>query len=539
MRLAGAQAREMLIAAAAQTWNVEAATCFAEDGGIIHQPTGRRLSYADLAETAATIPPIRAKMKKGLDYTVIGTRVGQLENPDIVEGRAMFGADVMIPNMLFATVARGPVLRSTPVDYDASGAEAVEGVHHILPIDSGIAVVADNTWAAFQGRAALEVTWDDSQYAHLNSETVRQELMDRLASGEGENGNVLQAIYEVPFYTHVTPSPMNSVADIKSDRGEVWAPTQAPWEASSRASSASGLSGDALTVHVPRVGGGFGRRIMNDYVYEASQISKAVGAPVKLVWSREDDIQHGYYHPLSLHRASIDLDSPKMPRIQSQTFGEWSSLTYAWRAVSNFTDAFVRECFLDEMAAALGRDPLELRLELMPGSLDSPRKKVLQLAATKAGWGGALPEGWGRGIAYWSTWEATPVAQVAEISVENGVVKVHRVVCALDCGTVINPDLVEAQMEGGIVWGLSALLKKAITIKDGRVQQSNLHDYPMLSIDEMPAVEVYCLPSTLPPSGVGEMGVPPIAPAVLNGIYAATGKRIRRLPIQPEDLRDI
>jgi isoquinoline 1-oxidoreductase beta subunit len=226
-----------------------------------------------------------------------------------------------------------------------------------------------------------------------------------------------------------------------------------------------------------------------------------------------------------------------MPRIRSQTYGEWGNLTYAWRSVSNFTDAFVRECFLDEMADALGRDPYELRMELLPGSAESPLKKVLEVAVSNARWNEPLPDGWGRGIAVWSTWDITPVAQVVEVEVRNGAVRVHRVVCAIECGIAINPDLIEAQMEGGIAWGLTALLKQPITIKNGRVQQSNLHDNPILTIEEMPIVEVHIVPSSRRPAGVGEMGVPPIAPAVLNGIYAATGKRIRHLPIRPEDLQ--
>jgi isoquinoline 1-oxidoreductase beta subunit len=325
---------------------------------------------------------------------------------------------------------------------------------------------------------------------------------------------------------------MNCIADVRSDHCEVWAPTQNPGQALSRIYNITGLPSANTQIHIPRVGGGFGRRLQVDYIEQALQISSKAGAPVKLIWRREEDIQHGFFHPLSVHHASVNLENPDMPQIKSKTFQSWDDLIYAWRSVTNFTDALVRECFLDEMAVALNRDPLELRLELAPRSLH----EVLELAATKAGWGEPLPEGWGRGIASWSTWSVSPVAQVAEVSVSpEGTIRVERVVCAIDCGLVINPDMVEAQMEGGIVWGLTAALKGSIDIENGQVKQSNFDDYPLLKMDEMPQVEVYIVLSDRSPTGVGEMGVPPAAPAVLNAIFNATGKRIRHLPVRPED----
>jgi isoquinoline 1-oxidoreductase beta subunit len=345
--------------------------------------------------------------------------------------------------------------------------------------------------------------------------------------------SAFHAIYEVPFFTHAPAEPMNCVADVRSDHCQVWAPTQNPGDALSRISFITGLPRENIQINVPRVGGGFGRRLQVDYVEQAVQISAWAGAPVKLMWTREEDIQQGFYHPLSLHYASANLENPAMPRIKSKTYQGWDELTYAWRSVTNFTDAFVRECFIDEMASALERDSLDLRLGLFSGS----SRQVLELAASKAGWGDPLPEGWGRGIAHWSTWNVTPVAQVAEVSVTpEGSVQVQRVVCAIDCGLVINPDMIAAQMEGGVAWGLTAALKNSIEFEKGQVLQSNFDNYPLLCMDEMPEVEVYIVPSDRRPTGVGEMGVPPVAPAVFNAIYNATGKRIRHLPLQPEDL---
>jgi isoquinoline 1-oxidoreductase beta subunit len=531
LRLAGAQARDMLIAAAAQIWEVDEDSCYAEDGTVIHKSSDRTLAYGDLVETAAGMPYKRGRFKDSADFKIIGTSVGQYDNPQIVTGGAVFGTDVTIPGMLYAAVAKSPELRSPIVDYDATQAEEVPGVRNIVPIESGIAIVADNTWAAIKGRDLIDITWESDRYSDLSSEGVRRYFKDQLSTGTVET-NVLEAVYEVAFLAHATPSPMNCTADVRSDSCEVWAPTQTPQLAKSTATGLAGLPSSAVRLHVPRVGGGFGRRLQVDYVRDAVEISRVVGAPVKVISSREDDIRHDYYHPLSVHHISADLTSPGLPQIRSQTYGEWDRITGAWRAVSNFTEAFVRECFLDEMAMALGRDPLELRLELLPRSF----RTVLETAAEHAGWGDTLPDGQSRGIAAYSTWGVTPVVMIADVSLDSGVAKVHRVITALDCGLVINPDLVKAQMEGGIAWGLSALLGSEITIQNGQVQQSNFHDYPILRFDQMPEVETYIIPSDLQPMGVGEMGVPPIAPAVSNALYGITGKRIRTLPLNEGDL---
>jgi isoquinoline 1-oxidoreductase beta subunit len=537
LRWAGAAARTMLVAAAAQTWDVEPETCYTENGAVIHQPTDQRLTYGELVETAATLSVPRGGnvvLKDPKDFRLIGTSVPRFENTKIVDGSAVYGIDVHIPGMLCAAVARCPVFDGSVAEADASQVGAVPGIQRVVQINSGVAVVADSTWAALQGRRALQVAWNEERNADLSSESIRQSLAERVSPPDDTNdANRLEAIYEMPFLAHVTPEPMNCVADVREDSCEVWAPTQNLEDTKLRTVMLTGLSRDAVRVHVPMIGGGFGRRLETDYVEEAVRISKAISAPVKVTWTREDDMQHDFYHPYSYHHISANLDEPN--RLTMRSHESRDIPTGAWRAATNIAPAFVEECFMDEVATALNRDPYELRMEL-------PRYQqlyaTLELAATKAEWGTPLPDGWGRGIACWSTWDVTPTAVVLEVSIDDDrTVRVHRAVGAIECGIVINPDIVKAQVEGGIVMGLTAALKGEITLKNGRVQQSNFYDYPLLRFDEMPTIEVYIVPSDRDPSGVGEMGVPPTPPALLNAVFAATGKRIRKLPVRPEDLR--
>jgi len=541
LRQTGATARAMLLAAAAQTWGVDAQELDTENGTVVHRPSDRRLTYGQLVETATQMPiPDRVTLKDPATFRLIGTPQGQHDAGAMISGRAMYGADVRLPGMRYAVVARSPVFGGRLADYDPAPAEAIDGVRHVAAIGDAVAVVGDTTWAALQGRAALRVTWDPGSNAQLNSAGVQQALRQQLPD-MGSAAGQLEAVYEIPYYAHATMEPMNCVADVRPDRCDVWAPTQAPQRAREAASRITGLPLSAATVHVTLMGMGLGRRSATDFVAEAVEVSKAIGEPVQVLWTREDDMQHDLYHPTSLHYLRADLDPAAEIEIRTASVGRTGGAipTGSWRSVSNFPEAFIRESFVDELAVALGRDPYELRMQRL--ALDA-HKAVLELAARNAGWDRPLAAGSGRGIAFYvygggGSGQGTYVAQVVEAAVAaDSSVRVQRVVCAVDCGIAINPAMIGAQIEGGIVHAITATLKGAITVEAGRVQQSNFHDYPLLRIDEMPVVEVAIVPSTRPPQGMGEMGVPTLAPALANAIFNATGKRIRRLPIRAEDL---
>lgn len=557
LRKAGALTRAILVAAAAQQWGVEPSTCTTEKGTVIHKASSQRLTYGQLIERAAQIPvpnETNLTLKDPQNFHILGTPISRIDDPQLVDGSAIFGLDVKVPNMLYAAIARSPVFGGRLVNFEEASAKVIEGVREVVQIENTVAVVAENTWAAIQGRQALKVIWDEGPNADVNSEAIRQNILAQLPATIAKAGSdspiqangKLEALYEVPYLAHATMEPMNCVADVRFGHCEVWAPTQHPQAAQwiqnlpleRRAirflSQKLGLPADIVKVNVPLMGGGFGRRLEVDYISEAIQVSQAVGTPTQVVWTREDDIQHDYYHPLSYHYLSTSLDP--LAEIQQQTYsGPADFQVGSWRSVANFTQAFVQECFIDELAVALDRDPFELRLERVK---DARQKAVLELAASKGNWGSALPTGWGRGIASYATWGVSPTAEVVELSVaEDGTIRVQRVVCAIDCGIVINPDMVTAQVEGGIVYALSAALKHKITLKNGRVKQSNFHDYPILRFDEMPTIEVHIMPSQEPPTGVGEMSGPPLTAALANAVFAATGKRIRHIPILPEDLQ--
>jgi isoquinoline 1-oxidoreductase beta subunit len=534
-RRAGAIARDLLITAAAQVWGIDKSMCTTDRGDVIRQDTSERLAYGYLVPLAANLPVeanISVDLKRPEDFRIIGTPVQNPDGPAFVTGSASYGIDVQVPGMLFAVVARPPNIGGHLTDYDDTQSRLVPGVHGIVPLKDAVAVVADSTWSAMMGREALKLATVGGSAAGFDGQEEEARLMANLET-EPEP-NELIAYYVIPFYSHAPMEPMNCLVDARSDLCEVWVGTQDPQSVKYSVISQTGLSDDQVVVHVPFLGGGFGRRLdVNSpipLVSEAVEVSQKVGAAVRLTWSREEDIQHDYYHPLSVTRARASLDQIERPRLTRQEAR--GVPTGAWRAVTNVPEAFARECFLDEYAYALDMDPLELRREL---SRPGPPREVLDLAAEKAGWGSALPPGHGRGIAYHSTWGVTPVAQVAEVSVDaTGHVRVHRVVCAVACGQPVNPDTVAAQMEGGIMFGLTAALKGSIQILGGLVQQSNFDDYPLLRLDEAPEVEVHILPSHDPPSGIGEMANPVIGPAVANAIFAATGKRIRRLPMSRE-----
>ncbi|HEX9386499.1 MAG TPA: xanthine dehydrogenase family protein molybdopterin-binding subunit [Anaerolineales bacterium] len=532
LRLAGATARQMLVEAAAGIWDVDASQCKTEAGFVIHPDGQQKIFYGDLVEAASKLDlPKEVKVKDRSQFKIVGVSKGHWDAPQIISGKAIFGMDVRLPDMLFAAIARCPIFGGTLVNYDDSAAQAVPGVKQIVPLDDRIAVVAENTWAAIQGRNALKVNWDGGKNADESSEAFRNAAIKNLTKNKLKP-NTLEALYEIPYEAHATMEPMNCTAYVHNGICEVWAPTQSPQDVQRAAASIAKLPVDKVIVNVPLIGGGFGRRLQTDYAQEAVRVSMAVNAPVQVVWTRDDDLQHDFYHPMSVQGIRYPLDGMNIPIPRSM--GGFIVPTGAWRSVENFPQAYATQSFIDELAYEFKRDPLDLRLELY----SDRAAEVIKLAAEKADWGKPLPQGWGRGLAYHATFGVTHVAYVAEVSVdEDGKIRVHRVVAAVDCGQVVNPDNVAAQIEGGIAFGLTATLKAEATLKEGHIQQSNFHDYPLLQMNEMPLVEVYIVDSDSQPSGMGEMGVPPIAPAVANAVFAATGKRIRHIPIRAEDLK--
>lgn len=587
LRKAGAAARSMLLQAAAQRWGVPTEECRTDKGKVLHLPTGRTLQYGELVEPASALPvPENPPLKDPKDFRIIGKNIPRTDSGEKLDGSAVFGTDVKVPGLLFAAVARCPVFGGRVKQFDDARARNVPGYRKTVRIDSGVAVLATSTWAAFSCRDALDVTFDEGEAASLSSAGIEQMLHDaarRTAAVAEKAGDAaaalaaapkrLTASYDAPFLAHATMEPMNTTAWVRKESCEIWSPTQSPQGYQRVAAKLCGLPESKVFVHTTYLGGGFGRRFETDVVVEAVQCSQAAAAPVRVMWTREDDIRHDFYRPVSHHVLAGGVDAQgklvafthrviapsitgqsaperikdgldksavegavEMPYEIPNTLVEYVMANTAvpigsWRSVYPSQNVFALECFIDELAEAAGKDPFEFRRGLM--ATKPKMRRVLELAAEKAGWGRPLPQGRFRGIAFSPpSFFRTPVAQVVEISIEGSAVRVHRVVCAVDCGIVINPDGVAAQMESGVVYGLSAALYGEITIEKGRVREGNFDDYPVLTIDRMPRVETYIVPSAEPPTGVGEPGLPAIAPAVANAVYAATGKRIRRLPVR-------
>ncbi len=580
LRAAGAAARMMLIEAAAETWKVPAAECHAEQGAVIHERSKRRTGYGELAaRTAKKKPPEDPPLKTRESFRLIGRSHRRLDARAKVTGEAKFGIDVVVPGMLIARVVRSPIIGGKVKRFDAKAAKKIPGVRAVVEIPSGVAVAADHFWAAKKGSEALSIEWDEGDNGALSDATITRELSRRVKEGvearkvgfsrpSAAGARKLEATYQVPYLAHATMEPLNCTADVRRDRCEVWAPTQAQSMSLAAIAEITGLPQDQIVLHTTYLGGGFGRKAQTDFVKEAVHVSKAVKKPVKVIWTREDDMRGGWYRPAAYHELSGALDAQGWPdtwvhQIASpailEAFGPLQGgidrtsvegaanlpyaipnlrVTYAktdlplsvwfWRSVGSSINAFVTECFLDELAALGGKDPLEVRRRLLSGH---PRhRRVLDVAAEKAGWGKALPKGRARGLAVHESFGSI-VAEVAEVSLgEGGLPRVHRVVCAVDCGDVVNPSTVVAQMESAIVYGLSAALYGALHVDKGRVQEGNFDRYPVLRLADMPAIETHLVTSGDPMGGIGEPGTPPIAPAVANAVFALTRKPVRRLP---------
>ncbi len=622
LRRAGATARELLLSAAAARWGVAAEECAVRDGGIMHEPSGRRLGFGEVADAAAALPapdPEALWLRERSEYRLLGRRIPGVDNARVTKGAVSYGLDVRLPEMLFAAVARPGTFGGRLLRYDDRRARQVPGVRHVVRIEAhenpllqrdGVAVLADSTWAALRGRDAVEAKWSEGPHGRESTEGLRRRMREALSAPPAEvlredgnpdavlarlsrEGRAVVADYEVPFLYHAQMEPMNCTVHVRDGGAEMWGPLQDPDDAQSFVAELLGVERRAVAVHIQRSGGGFGRRLLNDHVLEAATLSQAVGAPVQVVWTREDDLRHGYYRPAGLHRLRAALGSDGLPAAWvhhlanpsrygyagaedgpaaselyaadfpggfvpdyrlAYTYVDTAIPTCAWRATLHSANAFVVQGFLDELARLAKRDPLDYRLALLEGRPDadyphhggpvfSPARlaRVLRLAAERAGWGDPLrPARFGadeadarrgRGIAAHFTF-GTYAAQVAEVTVTGvGGLLVDRIVCAVDCGLVVNRAGAEAQVEGAVLMGLSAALREEVRAEGGRTVSDNFDGYSLLRFDECPQVEAHFVDGDEPPYGMGEPPLPPVAPAVANAVFDATGVRLRELPL--------
>jgi isoquinoline 1-oxidoreductase beta subunit len=590
LRKAGAAAREMLMQAGANEWGVPLSEVDTDLDTVVHKPSGRRMPYSALVEKAAQLPvPQNPRLKKPDQFRYMGKLMHRRDTPLKVNGSAVFGMDVVVPGMLIASIERCPVFGGKVKSFDATAAKRIKGVKDVVEVTNGVAVVADSFWTAQRGRKALKVVWDEGAVASVTSASIRQGYVaaatqaGQVARNDGDADKALAAgvktvegVYEVPFLEHACMEPMNATAFVKPGSCEIWAPTQSPGATQVTGSKVSGVPVEKVIVNTTYLGGGFGRRGEQDFILDALETSKAVGAPVKVMWTREDDIQHGFYRPATYNvfKAALDaqgapvawwnrvvgpgiliqkgraqagtIDGAAMEGVRNMPYDipnvhvEWVNKDYGvplgfWRSVGPSQNGFIVESFVDEIAKTAGKDPVEFRRGLLG---KSPRHKaVLELAAAKANWGSPLPAGRARGCAVMFSY-GSYVAHVAEVSVApDGKLKIHKLVGAIDAGFAVNPDQVKAQMEGGGIYALTALLYGEITIDRGRVVQSNFDNYPMLRINEAPEMEVHILNSGEAAGGLGEPGVPTVAPAICNAIFALTGTRVRSLPLKPDMLK--
>jgi isoquinoline 1-oxidoreductase beta subunit len=608
LRRAGATVRELMITAAAQKWNVPKNECKAKNGAVVYEKSSQRATYGELVEAAQKLPlpdPEKIELKDEADFDVIGHATPRVDIPAKVNGSAVFGLDVRVPEMLFAVVARCPTFGGKHAHFDATKAKAVPGVKQVFEIPAlgrdmftagGVAVVADSTWAAMQGRDALQIQWDNGAAAAESTSTLHTALHAGAAKAgkrvrnDGDVDAVLsngakrvEATYEFPFLAHATMEPMNITVHARSGEAEVWAPTQSPDWVQRTVAKILDLKPEKVVVHTTFMGGGFGRRYMADYPAEASQIAKVVGKPVQLVWSREDDMTHDFYRPAACHQMKGAVDQNGRPLAWSHTIASTSigaywdppehqapeksevggaeQMPYAipnvrleynhvasavpplwWRSVEHSFNGFAVECFIDELAAAAGQDAVQFRKTLLVKPANWKAKNdedpdparlraIMELAAEKSGWGTPLPKGKGRGLATYHSF-GSYICEVAEVTVQGNSFKVDRMVAAIDCGQIVNPESVRAQAESAIIYGLSAALKNEITVKNGAIEQTNFDGYDPVRISEAPPIEVHLMKSKDEPGGMGEPALPPAAPAVANAIFAACGKRVRKLPFQ-------